>query len=543
MKKVSWSVLLGLVCGCASSLPSGKYQHYDYKTGELKNGPAWEDPEVLNYQPPTPPTIELIREATHSDTPPNDLQFMLPDETFLDMVGIGKGSFVMGISIPRADCLTCGAKTVEVENRCNTKIGHKVTLTQDYWIGRYEVSQRQYCAVMGPKQFTTQDDDCPATGITWKDARKYCKKLNELFVAQLPQGYVFDLPSEAQWEYACKAGTITELNNGLNIETYDCDGYRLYETNSLTLDEVAWYRGNSSGVVHRVGEKSPNRWGLYDMHGNVAEWCRDYVCLYDATNFIDPLFFDSVYGPAWFKSKDLRNHFRTIKGGSFREPSFAIPCARGGLGADSQDSLCVKMNEVGFRVALVPVRSSPTLVDSDTRVYGISPYEVKCRIIARTEAHRTQQFLAKQNELKWNTFLKCLEIALLAGETAVNTYAAVEGIRSGTTVSGAGEACGDAGGGFGTIQGPASLAEGKSASYKLYVGGKRIDSGVSWSTSTSCLIVSGHGSYANVMAKNPPVKSGSTKAQLRATYNGKTYSKWITVQKTGIFAAGARLGK
>ena len=538
MKIARWCVLLGLVCGCASSIPSGKYQHYDHKTGKLKDGPAWEDPKVLNYQPPPPPTIELIREATHSDTPPKDLQFMLPDETFLDMVGIGKGSFVMGISIPRASCLAWGEKTVQVENRVNTKIGHKVTLTQDYWIGRYEVSQRQYCAVMGRRQFTTQDEDCPATGITWEDARKYCKKLNELFSTQLPQGYVFDLPSEAQWEYACKAGATTELNNGLNIETYDSDGYRLYVTNSPSVNLVAWYAGNSSGVVHPVGEKVPNQWGLYDMHGNAAEWCLDYACRYDETNYIDPLFVDQAVGSGIWKQRALTRKARTIRGGSFKDPSFSIPCATKELGADSQGSLLVKINEVGFRVALVPVRSSPTLVDSDMRVYGISPYEVKCRIKGRTEAYKTRELLSMQNERKWNTFVKCLEIALLACETAVNTYAAVEGIRSGTTVSGAGEACGDAGGGFGTIQGPASLAEGKSASYKLYVGGKRIDSGVSWSTSTSCLIVSGHGSYANVMAKNPPVKSGSTKAQLRATYNGKTYSKWITVQKTGIFAAG-----
>lgn len=180
----------------------------------------------------------------------------------------------------------------------------------------------------------------------------------------------------------------------------------------------------------------------------------------------------------------------------------------------------------GMRIALIQ-RPCPR-ADSDKRAFSIREFNAELK-----ERH------AKFNrDLNLQMFASFVIIGL---STAAEVANQIEAARNGNAANPLTTSSG--GSGYGTIQGPSGLAEGKSASYKLYVGGKRIDSGVSWSTSTSCLIVSGHGSYANVMAKNPPVKSGSTKAQLRATYNGKTYSKWITVKKTGIFSAGARLGK
>ena len=531
MRRYALLMVVLAFCGCSSNPSEGRYQHYDYKTGTLKDGPAWEDPEVLNYQPPTPPTIELVKDATHSEIPPESLQYKLPNGSVLDMVGIGRGSFVMGISIPRAGCFTWGAKTVEVENRMNLHIGHKVTLTRDFWIGRFEVSQQEYCAVMGQRQFVTADGRCPATGVNWLEAKRFCERLNELFDSQLPQGYVFDLPSEAQWEYACKAGTTTELNNGLNIETYDSDGYRLYVTNSPSIDLVAWYAGNSSGVVHQVGGKAPNQWGLYDMQGNVAEWCQDYACRYDETNYSDPLFIDQAVGPERWKQRILSRRVRTVRGGSFASSSYDISYAVGELGESVCSSLTIKPENVGFRVALVPTMRPKTLADLDKRVYGVSPYEIKCRLVGKSQAHKTRQYLARKNELRWNVFLKSLELAVLAGETAVNVYATVDEIKHGKprpSAAGNDESSGDS---WGTIKGPENIVRGKTAVYELYVGGKKITSGVSWEQAGTSITVSNCGNFARVLAGEPPIKYGSFKTKIRAVYNGKTYTKNLQIKK------------
>ncbi len=148
---------------------------------------------------------------------------------------------------------------------------HKVTLTNDFYIGKFEVTQEQYYAVMesNPSNFTG-DNSRPVEQVSYDDLTKangFLAILNASFSSQLPDGYHFALPTEAQWEYACRAGTGTSLNNGTNItqKTGICDN----------LDKVGWYDKNSGNTTKPVGQKLPNAWGLYDMHGNVYEWCRD----------------------------------------------------------------------------------------------------------------------------------------------------------------------------------------------------------------------------------------------------------------------------
>ena len=113
-----------------------------------------------------------------------------------------------------------------------------------------------------PSHFKMAGKTAPVENISWVDAMAFCEKLTvqENVVGRLPAGYEFTLPTEAQWEYACRAGT-----------TGDYAG---------DLDTMAWYAKNSGDTTHPVGTKQPNAWGLYDMHGNVWEWCRDWFEMY-----------------------------------------------------------------------------------------------------------------------------------------------------------------------------------------------------------------------------------------------------------------------
>ena len=118
-------------------------------------------------------------------------------------------------------------------------------------------------------------------------AKAFCDNLNIKLEEYLPDGYMISLPTEAQWEYACRAGTDTSLNNNTNLKS---------ETVCSNLDKVGWYHYNSSGRTQPVGLKNPNNWGIYDMHGNVHEWCLDCYDRdtedYPHQDAVDPCFLD-----------------------------------------------------------------------------------------------------------------------------------------------------------------------------------------------------------------------------------------------------------
>lgn len=174
----------------------------------------------------------------------------------LEMVAIKAGSFIMGS--PENEL-----------GRSNDEVQHRVTLTKDYWLGKFQVTQAQYKAVMKCDPSRFKGDDRPVEQVSWHEAKLFCNKLNKIYSGILPAGYKFDLPTEAQWEYACRAGTTTSLNSGesLTDKEFSCNN----------LAEVAWYfyKGEAK-ETQPVGLKQPNNWGLYDMHGNVWEWCRDW---------------------------------------------------------------------------------------------------------------------------------------------------------------------------------------------------------------------------------------------------------------------------
>ncbi len=226
----------------------------------------------------------------------------------LELVWIPPGEFVMGSPSSEA-------------NRDDDETQHTVRITQGFWMGKYEVTQAQWQAVMGsnPSQFTG-DGKLPVEQVSWDDCQEFVKKLSQR------AGGTFRLPTEAEWEYACRAGSTTAYCFGDDVSR---------------LSDYAWYDENSGNGTHPVGQKKPNAWGLYDMHGNVWEWCEDWLGDYPSGAVTDPT------GPS-------SGSYRVFRGGSWHHDP------RRCRSAIRLRYTPVHRNIVlGFRVALPAVQSRP----------------------------------------------------------------------------------------------------------------------------------------------------------------------------------------
>jgi formylglycine-generating enzyme required for sulfatase activity len=195
----------------------------------------------------------------------------------------------------------------------DAKPPHSVTLSS-FRIGKYEVTQAQWVAVMGsnPSCFP-KGDRYPVEQVSWDSVQVYLTKLNAL------TGRSYRLPTEAEWEYAARGGRKSA-------------GYQYSGSN--TIDEVAWYNGNSGDSTHTVGKKAPNELGIYDMSGNVWEWCSDWVGSYSD---------DAVTNPAGAED----GSYRVIRGGGW---SNSTPPCCAALRLSSEPSYC--FTSLGFRVVL-----------------------------------------------------------------------------------------------------------------------------------------------------------------------------------------------
>ncbi len=158
---------------------------------------------------------------------------------------------------------------------------HEVTISKDYWMQTTETTQGQWEAVMGTNPSRFKGADLPVERVSRDDGQEFMKKLNEKAKEQL-RGKAAKLPTEAEWEYACRAGE---------------KGKYCFGEDEKKLGDYAWYDKNSDNKTHPVGQKKPNAWGLYDMHGNVWEWCADWYGKYPSGAVTDPT--GPAEGDAW----------------------------------------------------------------------------------------------------------------------------------------------------------------------------------------------------------------------------------------------------
>jgi formylglycine-generating enzyme required for sulfatase activity len=210
------------------------------------------------------------------------------------MVRVPAGSFPMG-SLPGAPM------------RQEEELPHRVTLTRSFRIASLEVTQRQWLALMPSNRSPQPGDDLPVTSVSWKEAQEFCLKLSQ------KEGVSYRLPTEAEWEYVCRAGGDPPVGRA-------------------ELEAVAWYADDSDGKAHPVGQKEPNAWGLYDLLGNVAEWTLDAYAPYPRVLDTDPS------GPP-------AGSTRVVRGGAWRSFPPAVRCA-----ARTGTPESYQLSHVGLRV-------------------------------------------------------------------------------------------------------------------------------------------------------------------------------------------------
>jgi len=221
------------------------------------------------------------------------------------------GEFMMGNPFAAERCVRELGGTVARYNK--QKPEHRVRLTRPFWLGKGEVTQQQWQAVMGTNPSAVKAPRHPVDGVSWLDCQAFVKRLNE----RVPGGG-FRLPTEAEWEAACRAGS---------------SGFYCFGNDPRELPAYGWHKANAERKPHPVMTRKPNAWGLHDLHGNVAEWCADCYGRYPADMQTDPR------GPGTGTQRVLRN------GDWPGDASLCISAHRHGLAADARGP------SRGFRIA------------------------------------------------------------------------------------------------------------------------------------------------------------------------------------------------
>lgn len=266
---------------------------YDYGIGKLESGVTY----VLTLMRPN---IQANHQQEQAPVSTNAVKIRIKDDISIEMVKVEAGSFVMGA--------IAGDEMFEEE-----KPAHKVTLEYDYYIGKYEVTQALWKAVMGDNPSNFKGDRLPVENVSWEDCQIFIRKLNKMTKKH------FALPTEAQWEFAARGGNYSK-------------GY-LYSGSDVPFN-VAWYKDNAMNMTQPVGTKRPNELGIYDMSGNVLEWCQDQWDKYSEESQINPL------GP-------MHGDFRVVRGGGWaNEMKFCRSSYRGNWAPNKRHKL------VGFRLKM-----------------------------------------------------------------------------------------------------------------------------------------------------------------------------------------------
>lgn len=228
---------------------------------------------------------------------------------YLTMIYIEPGEFIMGSDKWNND----------------EKPAHKVKITKPFWIAECEITQLQYQKITDQYPSLYTGKYAPVEQISWDDAAEFCKKINEIEKKEgrVPAGYCYRLPTEAEWEYACRAGTKDDYPG--------------------KVDEISWNGNNSENSTQDVKTKAPNPWGIYDMNGNVWEWCLD-SCEYGENGVVTDTYKDGITDP--FSTK---GDFKILRGGSWCfDPKFCRTTKRYADKADFNTA------DIGMRIVLGP---------------------------------------------------------------------------------------------------------------------------------------------------------------------------------------------
>ena len=220
-------------------------------------------------------------QKVEQDILPEGKPYTVP-ELNLKMIWVPAGKFMMGS--PKSEP---GHQTEE-ENL------HQVIISRGFWVGQFEITQSQYEMMMGENPSIIVDPRMPVQKVSWENAMEFCKELTsrEMQEDRLPEHWIFNLPTEAQWEYACRADISGPFHFG-------------YETDELA--DYAWFHENSSGSPKPGGLKKPNSWGIHDMHGNLGEWCFDwYGKVYPPDGSVDPI-------------TEKASRFKVFRGGTYTD--------------------------------------------------------------------------------------------------------------------------------------------------------------------------------------------------------------------------------
>jgi formylglycine-generating enzyme required for sulfatase activity len=231
-----------------------------------------------------------------------------------EMIYIPAGSFLMG------------SEEDDSQAYADERPQHQVTIKEPFYIGKYPITQEQYEAVMenNPSYFK-KEGKYPVESVGWHDAQEFCQKLSNLTEK------TYRLPSEAEWEYACRAGTQSSY---------------YYGNDENQLVKYAWYNENSNSQTQPVGQKKPNQWGLYDMLGNVWEWCED-DWHYDYNGAPND-------GKAWIDNDDRsQSEYRIMRGGAWNSDSWNFNSRNCRCATRNLEDPAWHTNSYGFRVVLV----------------------------------------------------------------------------------------------------------------------------------------------------------------------------------------------
>lgn len=234
------------------------------------------------------------------------------------LIRVPAGQFWMGTS-DEARASIMAEKSWTRFNECE-RPAHRVTIARPFLISKYEVTQKQWKKVLEKNPSAFKGDDLPVDSVSWNDIQRFLKKLQET------TGRKYRLPTEAEWEYACRAGGTNRFALGEGKAP----------VTSANLGEYAWFRSNSDNRTHPVGQKKPNAWGLCDMFGNVWEWCEDWYAedFYSQSEGSNPV------------NKDVSSE-RVLRGGSwFLDGAWVRPACRSGNWPDFRSQYA------GFRLAL-----------------------------------------------------------------------------------------------------------------------------------------------------------------------------------------------